>query len=101
MNYPYFKDSETFKKEFVSMVENKYAIDFKDSTPYQQFVVLGQMLRLYIAKDWHNTLKSIEENKQKVVYYFSMEFLMGRMITNNLMNAGLSCCFKSLQGAWA
>ncbi len=100
MNYPYFKDSETFKKEFVSMVENKYAIDFKDSTPYQQFVVLGQMLRLYIAKDWHNTLKSIEENKQKVVYYFSMEFLMGRMITNNLMNAGVypvvSKAFKEL-----
>ena len=100
MNYPYFKDSETFKKEFVSMVENKYAIDFKDSTPYQQFVVLGQMLRLYIAKDWHNTLKAIDEGKQKVVYYFSMEFLMGRMITNNLMNAGVypvvSKAFKEL-----
>ncbi len=89
MNYPAFKDVETFKKAFVSNVENNYAIDFDQSTPYQQYVVLGEMLRFYIAKDWHNTNQLIKDTKARRVYYFSMEFLMGRMITNNLMNAGV------------
>ncbi len=89
MNYPYFKDVKTFKEAFVSNVENKYAVNFADSTPYQQYVVLGEMLRYYISKDWHNTVQKTHEQKAKMVIYFSMEFLMGRMITNNLMNAGV------------
>lgn len=89
MNYPNFKDVKTFKQAFVQNVENKYAIDFADSTSYQQYVVLGEMLRMYIAKDWHNTIAKTKAVKARQVYYFSMEFLMGRMITNNLMNAGV------------
>ncbi len=89
MDYPIFKDVKTFKNTFIQNVENKYAVEFKDSTPYQQYVVLGEMLRYSIAKDWYNTNKVTEESKAKKVYYFSMEFLMGRMITNNLMNSGV------------
>ena len=89
MNYPYFDDKELFKKEFISNVENKYAIEFKDSTSYQQYVVLGEMLRMYIAKNWHDTEQACYKKGVKEVVYFSMEFLMGRMITNNLMNAGV------------
>lgn len=89
MNYPNFKDVKTFKNAFIQNVENKYAVDFADSTSYQQYVVLGEMLRMYIAKDWHETIRKTKNLKARQVYYFSMEFLMGRMITNNLMNAGV------------
>lgn len=89
MDYPMFKDVETFKKEFIANVENKYAVEFENSTSYQQYVVLGEMLRYYIAKDWLKTNEATVKTKAKKVYYFSMEFLMGRMITNNLMNAGV------------
>ncbi|MDE6945991.1 MAG: glycogen/starch/alpha-glucan phosphorylase [Anaeroplasmataceae bacterium] len=89
MNYPNFKDVKTFKQAFIQNVENKYAIDFSESTSYQQYVVLGEMLRMYIAKDWHDTIAKTKELKSRQVYYFSMEFLMGRMITNNLMNSGV------------
>ena len=32
MNYPNFKDVKTFKNAFIQNVENKYAIEFSDST---------------------------------------------------------------------
>ncbi|MDE5867340.1 MAG: glycogen/starch/alpha-glucan phosphorylase [Anaeroplasmataceae bacterium] len=87
--YPNFKDVKTFKEAFIQTVESQYAIDFNESTSYQQYVALGEMLRMNIAKDWHDTIKKTKESKTRQVYYFSMEFLMGRMITNNLMNAGV------------
>ncbi len=89
MKYSCFDNKEVFKEAFINNVENSYAVDFEDSTPYQQFVVLGEMLRMYVAQDWHQTNELLKKNKSKITYYFSMEFLMGRMITNNLMNAGV------------
>lgn len=82
-----FENAKLFKKAFVEQVEKTYAIDFKDSNSYQQYVALGTLLKEHIAIDWKETNK-IEADKRQV-YYFSMEFLMGRMITNNLMNAGV------------
>ncbi len=89
MEYKNFKDVKTFKEAFINAVENKYAVDFSESTSYQQYVVLGEMVRYHIAKDWNNTIKQTKEQKLRETYYFSMEFLMGRMITNNLMNSGV------------
>lgn len=82
-----FTNAKTFEQAFVTQLENTYAIDFKDSNAYQQYVALGTLLKEHISTDWKNTNK-IEADKRQV-YYFSMEFLMGRMITNNLMNAGV------------
>ena len=89
MYYPCFDNKDIFKKMFIEIVENKYAVEFENSTPYQKYVVLVEMLRYKVASDWHKTNKLTSQKGLKKVYYFSMEFLMGRMITNNLMNAGV------------
>lgn len=88
-----FENVAIFKKAFVEQVEKTYAIDFNTSSSYQQYVALGTLLKEHIALDWKETNK-IEADKRQV-YYFSMEFLMGRMITNNLMNAGVYDVVKS------
>jgi len=88
-----FENAAIFKKAFVEQVEKTYAIDFNTSSSYQQYVALGTLLKEHIALDWKETNK-IEADKRQV-YYFSMEFLMGRMITNNLMNAGVYDVVKS------
>lgn len=82
-----FKDKKTFIEHFKDEIESIYAIQFERSNSYQQYVALGSLLKQYVSKDWIET--KAKEHKMRQVYYFSMEFLMGRMITNNLMSAGV------------
>ncbi len=84
-----FKNKEAFTQLFKENIIKKYAIPFEKSTPYQQYMVLGEMLMEEIGPAWYETNEVIKKKKHKVVHYFSMEFLMGRMITNNLQNYGV------------
>ena len=84
-----FSNKQIFIETFKKNIMNKYAIPFDNSTPYQQYMVLGQMLMEEIGLKWYENNEYINKNNLKVAFYFSMEFLMGRMITNNLQNYGV------------
>lgn len=84
-----FSNKQIFIETFKKNIMKKYAIPFDNSTPYQQYMVLGQMLMEEIGLKWYKNNEYINKNNLKVAYYFSMEFLMGRMITNNLQNYGV------------
>lgn len=47
------------------------------------------MIRDYISARWIKTNKVYTETSEKQVYYFSMEFLLGRILNTNLINTGL------------
>lgn len=47
------------------------------------------MIRDYAGIHWKETKNAIKKSHTKQLYYFSMEFLMGRLLTSNLMNLGL------------
>lgn len=83
------KDAKTFAKAFQERVEEKYIMDFKDASPRQLYHVLGEMVFTAIAPQWRDTKARYAQKQPKQVHYFSMEFLMGRLITNNINNLGL------------
>ncbi len=63
--------------------------DIESSTIRERYNILGVLVKEEISKDWMSTNKRLAKHDQKKVYYFSMEFLMGRLITNNLMSMGI------------
>ena len=52
-------------------------------------MVLGNMVRDYASINWKDTKAAVKYFNAKQVYYFSIEFLLGKMLTSNLKNLGI------------
>ena len=81
---PTFK--EDFKKQFTIRCVEKYSRDPKDLDEHELYDVLGTMVRDYSNVLGKKCKEEIVENKQKQLIYFSMEFLIGRLLSTNLFN---------------
>ncbi len=84
-----FSNKETFAKVFKKRVTQQFVVDFEEASLRQKYYVLGAMVFETISKNWLETKKRYLQYQPKTVHYFSMEFLMGRLITNNINNLGL------------
>ncbi len=78
-----------FIQEYKEMFESTYAFPYKEGTTEQHYHALGRLIGRYLSKDWSNTRTMYRGRKAKQVYYFSMEFLPGTQLTNNMYNLGL------------
>ena len=64
-------------------------IDPEEARPRAQFEALARSIRDVISQRWLLTEKTYERKNPKRVYYLSMEFLLGRVLANNVVNARL------------
>lgn len=78
-----------FQKELKQRLKEKYAMDIKDASPQELFYVLGSVVKKYYSNAWTDTWKDYLTAEQKQVYYFSIEFLPGKMLKSNLLNLGI------------
>ncbi|MGP7819691.1 glycogen/starch/alpha-glucan phosphorylase [Niallia sp. 01092] len=84
-----FTNKEIFKAYFLQKLEMIYGKPFKDSTSSDHFHTLGHMIREYVSSNWIHTNERYRRDKEKQVYYLSIEFLLGRLLYHNLMNLGI------------
>lgn len=85
------KNTKLFNKEMImnSVVYNiktLYRKTPKEATGQEIFQAVGYAIKDAIVDNWMDTQKAYEEQDPKMVYYLSMEFLMGRALGNNLIN---------------
>ncbi|MGX6977788.1 glycogen/starch/alpha-glucan phosphorylase [Vagococcus elongatus] len=77
---------EQFQKEFKNRLNEKYAMGVEDASANELYNTLGSMMRAAYSSKWHHTWKNYLANQQKQVYYFSIEFLPGKLLESNLLN---------------
>lgn len=84
-----FNNKEDFKATFSRRLEEKYGRAVDDSHITERYDILGEMIRDYAGHEWRESRESILRDNKKQLIYFSMEFLMGRLMTSNMQNLGI------------
>ena len=79
-------NKEVFKERVKENVKTLYRKTLKEADQQQIFQAVSYAVKDVIIDNWLATQKQYEIDDPKMVYYMSMEFLMGRALGNNLIN---------------
>lgn len=86
---PYGFNKNKFKNEILDHIRNFSRKTLEDASPQEIYQAVAFAVRDVITDDWIQTQRAYTEKAPKIVYYLSMEFLVGRALGNNLVNMGI------------
>jgi starch phosphorylase len=82
-------DKESFKSAYCNKLQVLHGKGPNESNIHDQYVALGSLLRDLISPSWIRTNHQYSGLGVKQLYYFSIEFLLGKLLEMNLLNLGL------------
>lgn len=86
MTYSARFEKETFKETVKDNVKILYRKTIEEAAAQQIFQAVSYAVKDIIIDDWLATQEENRKKDAKMLYYMSMEFLMGRALGNNLIN---------------
>ena len=89
-------DAEKFKASLVERLKRQYGKDIAHANSHDLYDAVAACTREMITSNWMATRTEYEKNPCKQLYYFSAEFLMGRALSNNLINLKIKDAVKEV-----
>ena len=92
----YEKLKENLKTRFVTSAHIMFGRDIKELPTNELYKTVAAVAKQVISEYWIKTNKAYMDRQVKQIYYFSIEFLMGRLLKSNMINLGIIDAFKEV-----
>ena len=89
-------DADQFKANLTARLRRQYGKDISQATKHDLFDAVSASALEIIMPNWMETRRTYEAKPTKQLYYLSAEFLMGRALSNNLINAQINDSVKEV-----
>ena len=89
-------NAEQFKQNLSARLRRQYGKDISQANNHDLFDAVSASALELIMNNWMATRQEYEKKPVKQLYYLSAEFLMGRALSNNLINAQIKDAVKEV-----